>query len=82
MNEAWIAIRGRRGGGIGGGRAIGTDQAVVNVSIGVDVTAEQLANDWVLIHEMIHVAFPTVPRNQHWIEEARRRKPGRFLIPM
>jgi hypothetical protein len=29
----------------------------------------QLNEDWELTHEMIHLAFPDMARNQHWIEE-------------
>jgi hypothetical protein len=28
-----------------------------------------LADDWVMTHEMVHLAFPSVPDQNHWIEE-------------
>jgi hypothetical protein len=28
-----------------------------------------LNNDWMLTHEMIHLAFPSMAENHHWIEE-------------
>ncbi len=29
----------------------------------------KLEDDWVLVHEMIHLGFPTLPREYRWIEE-------------
>jgi hypothetical protein len=51
------------------GRAFGNAGAVVNVDVGLLATPETLANDWILIHELIHLAFPSLPRQNHWIEE-------------
>ncbi|ABF40147.1 hypothetical protein Acid345_1144 [Candidatus Koribacter versatilis Ellin345] len=42
---------------------------LIVISVGRGTTKEQLMNDWMLTHEMIHLAFPSVPRRQHWIEE-------------
>lgn len=69
VGEAHVAIRGRRGSGVYNGRAFGTVGAVVNITIGVNSTQAQLDDDWILIHELIHFAFPSVPRRHHWIEE-------------
>jgi len=68
--DAWVAIRARRGARVFSGRAFGTaGSAVVNVDIGLRVSRDTLDADWVLIHEMIHFAFPGVARRHHWIEE-------------
>ncbi len=67
--EAHVAIRGRRGPRVMNGRAFGNAGAVVNVDVGLLATPETLANDWILIHELIHLAFPSLPRQNHWIEE-------------
>ncbi len=69
VDEAYIAIRARRGARVYTGRAFGTVGAVVNVDIGLRVSRDTLDADWVLIHEMIHLAFPSVARRHHWIEE-------------
>lgn len=70
VDEAFIAIRGRRGGRVMTGRAFGrSGVAAVNVDVGLVTTRAMLYKDWVLIHELIHLAFPTVPRRHHWIEE-------------
>ena len=67
--EAHVAIHGRRGSGVYHGRAIGTVGAVINITIGLDSAQVELDDDWILIHELIHFAFPSMPRRHHWIEE-------------
>jgi hypothetical protein len=69
VDEVHIAIRGRRGNRVVYGQAFGGAGAVVNVDVGLATTRESLEEDWILIHELIHLAFPTVPRRHHWIEE-------------
>jgi hypothetical protein len=37
--------------------------------VGRETTAEALAADWVLVHEMVHLALPEVGRNHLWLAE-------------
>jgi hypothetical protein len=67
--EAHVAIRGQNGPRVMNGTAFGTAGAVVNIAVGLRATPDALTNDWVLIHELIHLAFPSVQRRHHWIEE-------------
>jgi hypothetical protein len=67
--EAYVAIRGQRGPRVMNGTAFGTAGAVVNINVGLVTTKEALADDWILIHELIHLAFPSLHRKHHWIEE-------------
>ncbi len=39
------------------------------MGIGGEVSDDELQADWVMTHEMVHLAFPRVDENQHWIEE-------------
>src|SRR5438309_8154452 len=39
------------------------------ISVGEGTTAKQLHEDWTLTHEMIHLAFPSMAEEHHWIEE-------------
>ena len=32
-------------------------------------TTSELAEDWTTTHELVHMAFPTLPDDQHWMEE-------------
>jgi len=51
------------------GVTYGGPPALVRITLGADVAPERLDADWMLIHELVHLAFPSVPRRHHWIEE-------------
>ena len=51
------------------GMAFACRGAALRVVLGRAATPDTLARDWILIHELTHLAFPDVPRAQHWIEE-------------
>ena len=57
------------GSGVRTGRAYGQPVLQIIVEVGSDVTQEQLAKDWILVHEIIHLAFPDIPDRHHWFEE-------------
>ena len=59
----------RAGRGVSGGRAWGHRGAAVRITVGEQATEADLARDWVLVHEMTHLAFPSMPARHHWIEE-------------
>jgi hypothetical protein len=42
---------------------------VIRVMIGRVASVADLHEDWIMTHEMVHLAFPSVPREHHWIEE-------------
>ena len=42
---------------------------VIRVLIGAVASDNDLHQDWVMTHEMVHLAFPSVPEKHHWIEE-------------
>jgi hypothetical protein len=37
--------------------------------IGQHTTQEDLNDDWMMTHELDHLAFPSLPDDQHWMEE-------------
>ncbi len=41
----------------------------ITISLGENTSVAQLSDDWMLTHEMIHLAFPSMARTHHWIEE-------------
>jgi hypothetical protein len=47
----------------------GEPSLLIRIRLGRDTTAEQYAADWVLVHEMVHLALPRVPRPQRWLHE-------------
>lgn len=42
---------------------------MIRISVGPSTSAADLDSDWTLTHEMIHLAFPSMADNHHWIEE-------------
>jgi hypothetical protein len=42
---------------------------LTRISVGAGTTAADLDKDWELTHEMIHLAFPYMNEEHHWIEE-------------
>ena len=58
------------GKGVGFGRTVIVDQTpVIRVALSRLATDSSLTDDWVMTHEMVHLAFPSVPDEHHWIEE-------------
>jgi len=45
------------------------DGAVITVDVGRATTKAHFQRDWLLTHEMVHLAFPSVAETHHWIEE-------------
>lgn len=62
-----VPIKGRRG--VGEGATWGTHGAFTRIYVGETTRDSDLRDDWVMTHEMVHYAFPSVSRDHHWIEE-------------
>ena len=58
---------GRRG--IFNGTTYGFNGGFTRISVGQHTTQGELDSDWMMTHELIHLAFPDVPDEHHWIEE-------------
>ena len=43
--------------------------AFTRIRIGQHTTTADLADDWTTTHELVHMAFPSMPEDQHWMEE-------------
>jgi hypothetical protein len=67
--EVELLLQGRTGSGVHGGTTFGEPSLHIRVRVGRDTTAEQYRADWVLVHEMVHLALPRVPRAQRWLHE-------------
>jgi hypothetical protein len=66
-----IAVHITSGRGVSNGRAWG-DRPRIRVAIGSSTRAEDLAGNgenWVMVHEMLHLGFPSVEESHHWMEE-------------
>jgi len=61
-----VQIVPQEGGGVRGGK---TWAGFIRMQVGREVTTDQLMDDWVLVHEMSHLALPDVGDNQTWLSE-------------
>jgi hypothetical protein len=57
------------GGGVRSGTTWGNDGGVIRVTVGREVTDDELHNDWVLVHEMTHLALPDIGDEHNWLSE-------------
>jgi hypothetical protein len=64
-----ITVNLRNRPGTGGGHTSGWNGARIEIAVGRNTTAAQLDDDWIMTHEMVHLAFPSVAEKHHWIEE-------------
>ncbi len=48
---------------------MGGYQGFTRIHIGQHTTTADLADDWMMTHELVHMAFPSLPDDQHWMEE-------------
>jgi hypothetical protein len=64
-----LRIQSASGGGVHGGRTTDDSGLVIQVTVGRDATSAELAADWVLVHEMVHLALPEVGRRHNWLAE-------------
>lgn len=64
-----LDVRVRGGSGVHGGVTYPEGGGYIKISLGADTTVAQLEDDWMLTHEMIHLAFPSMAERHHWIEE-------------
>jgi hypothetical protein len=64
-----LRIHAASGGNVRGGRTTNDSGLMIEVSVGRDVTAADLSADWVLVHEMVHLALPELGRRHDWLAE-------------
>jgi hypothetical protein len=57
------------GAGVHGGKTFANPNAFIRVQLGREVTPEQLLADWVLVHEMTHLALPDTGEAHAWLSE-------------
>jgi hypothetical protein len=64
-----LTIHGGGSGRISSGRTVGRSGfATIAISVGDGATPKDLAENWELVHEMVHLAFPSMTGHA-WIEE-------------
>lgn len=69
LEQVTIRIAPFDGRGVRDGRTFGENGGFISIHLGSETTAAALKSDWMMTHEMIHLAFPSVADRHHWIEE-------------
>lgn len=70
LEHTYLQIRSFDGRGIHNGHTFGVHNGgLIRVSAGTQTPPGEFKDDWMLTHEMVHLTFPSVPEEHHWIEE-------------
>jgi hypothetical protein len=64
-----VFVRTGTGGGVGHGVTYGGRVPSIRIRVGNDADDGDLREDWVLTHEMVHLAFPDLTSDDSWAEE-------------
>src|SRR6266481_1452328 len=67
--QVLIRITPFEGRGVRNGMTFGDRGGRITIRVGNETSPSELASDWMLTHEMVHLAFPSVDEKHHWIEE-------------
>ena len=62
-----VKLEGRAG--VHSGTTFPRGEGFTRISVGPQTTVAALKKDWMMTHEMIHLAFPSMADSHHWIEE-------------
>ncbi|MGB7285059.1 MAG: hypothetical protein WBE13_22555 [Candidatus Acidiferrum sp.] len=57
------------GSGVRHGTTWGMNGGMIRIHAGSKTSPVDFAEDWMLTHEMVHLAFPSMADEHHWIEE-------------
>lgn len=67
--ETRLVVSPVTGNGVSGGRTWAEAGGLIRIRVGEASTASDYAEDWELVHEMTHLALPSLPEDQAWLEE-------------
>src|SRR6202021_137520 len=70
VRDVALGISPTDGRGVRGGRTFGAKEGGrISIHVGKETTVRGLNSDWMLTHEMVHLSFPSMADEHHWIEE-------------
>jgi hypothetical protein len=69
LPHLFLRIKSFDGHGVRGGTTFSTAGGLITIHAGNATSPAELADDWRLTHEMLHLAFPSLEGNHHWMEE-------------
>jgi hypothetical protein len=64
-----VKLRSMDGDAVGGGRTTNESGLMIQIRVGRDASAAALRQDWVLVHEMVHLALPEIGYTHNWLAE-------------
>jgi len=64
-----VQVIAEAGDGVHGGKSFANPDAFIRVQLGREVNEAQLLADWVLVHEMTHLALPDTGEAHAWLSE-------------
>lgn len=67
--KAGLLIVATDGDRIRGGTTFGYDGSTIRIYVGREAGMSAYQNDWILVHEMTHLALPQLPRSALWLQE-------------
>ena len=69
VNQVSLELQTYTGRGIRDGRQLGGKLPRITVTVGEAASDSALQNDWILVHEMTHLALAGLPNADRWLEE-------------
>lgn len=69
LRELELQFEASAGRGVLSGTAFAEPAPWIRLRAGRHSTPQALADDWVVVHEMLHLALPQLPRAQRWLHE-------------
>ena len=69
VTETTILVIPVAGNSVNSGATFSDPEPRIRVRIGRNTPRETYLADWVMVHEMVHLAIPQVPRHQNWFHE-------------
>jgi hypothetical protein len=72
VTAARVLVLPSSGGGIHNGTTwgnVGGMPAFTRIRLGERTSVEQLRDDWMMTHELLHMGLPSLPEQNHWMEE-------------
>lgn len=69
VDQVNLIISGSEGNKVSGGKQYSGSSPTITITAGRDTTADILSNDWVMVHEMVHLALADLPQFNRWLGE-------------
>ena len=70
LEHTYLNVRSFDGRGVHNGHTFGVHNGgLIRISVGTQTAPSEFKKDWMMTHEFVHLTFPSVPEEHHWIEE-------------